>query len=96
MLDLDVIERMAARAELAILAGMSDELRQLIADAGGLQSIADLAKRWDVSRQRVKELTEYPTFPKPVLTVGRSALYAGRECDAWRKLERPTGRPRKE
>jgi hypothetical protein len=77
------------------LAAMSDELRKLIAEAGGLCTGSDLAKRWKVSRQRVEEMMRSEDFPKPVLTIGRSNLYAGHECDVWRELDRKPGRPKK-
>jgi hypothetical protein len=74
---------------------MSDELRRLIQDAGGLVTQAEMAKRWNISRQRIQELVAMPGFPKPVNPGDRYKLYAWFEVEAWRKLERPTGRPRK-
>ncbi len=82
--------------EYATLARMSKELRAYITQAGGLHTLAALAKRWGVSRQRAKELEQHPDFPTPVLVIGRSKLYAGHEADAWRAMERPPGRPRKD
>lgn len=80
-----------AAERYAILRQMSDDLRRLIDKAGGLHTEADLARRWGVSRQRIRELTEMDDFPQPVLVIGRSKLYAGYECDTWRELPRKPG-----
>lgn len=74
-----------------MLQRMSDELRDLIARAGGLVHKAELAKRWGVSRQRINELVAMPDFPQPVNPESRYKLYGWYECDAWRQVKRLPG-----
>jgi hypothetical protein len=69
---------------------------KVIEDAGGLHSVADLAKRWGVTRARAHEMTGQRGFPEPLIYVGRSPLYLGEEVDVWRGQIRRPGRPAKE
>jgi hypothetical protein len=61
------------------------DVRSSIAAHGGLCSPSDLAARWGISPQRVRQLAEKPSFPEPVRTAGGSALYLADEADAWRR-----------
>jgi hypothetical protein len=70
-----------------------EQVVRVIEEAGGLHSVADLAKRWGVSRARAHELTLSADFPDPLVYVGKSALYLGNEADAYRATVRPAGRP---
>jgi predicted DNA-binding transcriptional regulator AlpA len=65
---------------------MTAQLRELVAHHGGLVNQADLARTWDLSRQRVNQLVADPTFPDPVARVGGKAqeLWARDEVDAWK------------
>ena len=75
----------------------AQEMRALIERVGGVATVVDLALRWDISRQRVHELTQHPSFPKPVAMIGggRVALYSIAEADDWRATPRRPGRPPK-
>jgi predicted DNA-binding transcriptional regulator AlpA len=66
---------------------------QAITDAGGVLTVADIARRWRISKARADELSKRPDFPKPLMRIGRSALYVGTEIDAWRATPRRPGRP---
>jgi predicted DNA-binding transcriptional regulator AlpA len=59
-------------------------LRAAIEASGGLVAQADIARRWGIGRARANELCSLPDFPEPVAVIGRSAVYAGHEVDAWR------------
>lgn len=76
---------------------MTDTRRKAIEDAinaaDGLHTVADLARRWEISKARADELSKRADFPTPIFRVGRSALYVGAEVDEWRALERRPGRP---
>lgn len=72
------------------------DLRRAIEEAGGLHTVADIARRWGVSKARVNELAQRPDFPAPLFRMGRSAVYVGNEVDAWRAIERRPGRPPRE
>jgi hypothetical protein len=60
------------------------DIRRQLAAHGGLHSIADLARRWGVSKQRARELTMHPDFPKPILTAGGDRLWLASEADQFR------------
>lgn len=71
-----------------------DELRAAIRAQGGLATLAGLARRWGISKQRAHTLAEHPDFPKPVHAEGRWRLYLVSEADSFRAQVRPTGRPK--
>lgn len=56
--------------------------RDAIADAGGLHNIADLADRWGITPQWVRQLVRRDWFPPPVMTAGGRELWLGDEADA--------------
>lgn len=58
--------------------------RHHLAMCGGLSTSQDLAHRWKVSRNRVLQLREHKTFPKPAAVVGGQVLYFTHEADEWR------------
>lgn len=88
---------MAAKARSDLEA--AELARAHIYEAGGLATIAELGRRWGVSRSRAHEMAQREDFPAPVATVseGAVALYAVVEADEWRNHPRPPGRrPKKE
>jgi predicted DNA-binding transcriptional regulator AlpA len=64
----------------------AQRIRRAIHEAGGVATQADLARRWQISRQHVCELVKDPTFPAPILRLNgtQTAVYAVADCDAWR------------
>ena len=79
-----------------LLRGETMNLRMKIQAAGGLYTLADLARHWGVSPQRVSELAGHPSFPEPIMTGGDgtgTAVYVGSEAEAFRQAERRPGRP---
>ena len=74
----------------------SDDARDAIAEAGGLFTLADLARRWEVSGSRVGQLAAHRDFPAPIVSgdgggVG-TRLYLGCEAEAFRGAVRGPGR----
>lgn len=67
----------------------------MVANAGGLLTVADIARRWGVESPTVREAVQHPTFPAPAVTIGRSDLWLAPEVDQWRATPRKPGRPRK-
>ena len=67
-----------------------NDVRSAVVAAGGLCSIADLARRWGVSPQRARVLVRKPGFPEPILSEGNIELWPADEADAW-KAARPLG-----
>jgi hypothetical protein len=67
-----------------------DAARDAIARAGGLFTLADLARRWGVTQQRVSQLAARDDFPAPIVTgeTGATRVYLGVEVDAWRAAPR--------
>lgn len=59
-----------------------DQLRLLI-DEVGLVTQAQLARRWGVSREAVRQFMDDPDAPEPVFTEG-TKLWAIPEVDAFR------------
>lgn len=59
-------------------------LRRAIDAAGGLVAQAGIARRWGITRSTANQLCASDDFPAPVATIGRSAVYAAGEVDAWR------------
>lgn len=62
------------------------ELQALLSEAGGLESLADTARRWGLSKTQLHNYARVISFPTPVGRVasGRIAVYLGAELDAWR------------
>lgn len=62
-----------------------DNLRQAIADSGGLVAQADLARRYGTSRSAVHQWVHRTTsFPKAVNVVGsRTEVWFAHEVDDW-------------
>lgn len=61
-----------------------DRLRAAIERAGGLVTLADLAREWNVSTQRAHQIAETDAFPEPVATVGGRKLWAMTQLEGWR------------
>ncbi len=55
---------------------------------GGLGTTSDLARRWGISRERVRQLSILEGFPEEVVRAGRNTLYFLGECDDWRTARR--------
>lgn len=54
----------------------------------------DLARRWGVTTQRVRQLTQVEGFPPMLGEVNGQPVYDVEECDAWREAtRRRPGRP---
>ena len=68
-------------------------IEKAIAAGDGLHTVADIARRWGISKARADELAKRPDFPTPLFRMGRSAVYVGSEVDEWRAQERRPGRP---
>lgn len=79
--------------DVTLLDAMSDELRTVLREAGGLVTAADLSRRWGFTHTHVVNLTRRVDFPGPVLRAGRVLVYLGGECEAWYDHYYPT-RPR--
>jgi hypothetical protein len=58
--------------------------RTIIEREGGLVNAADLARGWDVSKQRMTVLTHREGFPVPVGTVGGRPVWLASEAAEWR------------
>lgn len=65
------------------------DLRRMVADAGGLYSRAGLARRWNLSRTAVGNMTVESSFPSPVYVDGTKEVWLACEADAWRADRRP-------
>jgi hypothetical protein len=76
---------------------VSGDVRDAIARAGGLFTLADLARRWGISIARVGQLAAHPDFPEPIVTGDGDPrgkrLYVGEEAEAFRAA--PRGNPRR-
>jgi hypothetical protein len=81
----EVIGHEPARTVSAIADRRRGALATQIDRAGGLATVADLARRLGVNTARMHELSRQPGFPRPVAHVsrGRTAVYAVAEVDAW-------------
>jgi hypothetical protein len=61
-------------------------------EAGGT---GDLAERWGVTTQRVRQLADEPGFPEQLGTVNGNPVWDIAACDRWRaQNRRRAGRPR--
>lgn len=63
-------------------------LKKDIEKVGGLVTLSEMARRWEVSRQRAAQLSLEEDFPKPVTVVGESWLWAWGEVAIWRDRKR--------
>lgn len=55
----------------------------------GLIGTADLANRWNVSSQRVWQITHKPTFPKPVrIAAPNTRLWSPGDIEQWESVHR--------
>lgn len=83
--DLDALAARAATARRAHVA---------LEKAGGLISLTEIAERWGVGKQTVRNHYERRDgFPNPVATHGRTDLWLTAEIDHWRATPRRRGRP---
>jgi len=56
--------------------------RKGIEQAGGLATVAELAKRWGITTQWAWELSRRDGFPAPITTLGGRDLFFVSETDA--------------
>lgn len=54
---------------------------------GGIGSVSDIARAWQISEGAVRAHTKKPTFPAPVLTVGGRDVWPMAEVHAWRATQ---------
>lgn len=65
-------------------------LHSQIDKAGGLATLAGLARRYGLSAQRMSQLAHSETFPAPLRLVGGGDVYSVAEVDAWRERRAET------
>jgi predicted DNA-binding transcriptional regulator AlpA len=63
-------------------------IHESIADAGGLVTISDLSRRWEMSKSDVHKRADRRDFPEPVQRVGRSRVWLLAECENWKEHHR--------
>jgi hypothetical protein len=63
---------------------VTPDVRSAVIAVGGLCSIADLARRWGVSRQAAAQTVRKPGFPEPILSEGNIELWPADEADDFR------------
>lgn len=66
---------------------------RILKQTGGLVDRSDIARRHNLSRQRVYELTNNLSFPDPVGQIGGRPVWLALHVDRYRAQARP-GRPR--
>lgn len=71
-----------------------EQVRADLALLGGLATVADLAKRWDVTVQRAWNMSKQAGFPAPLETIGGTKLYVVAEAEAYRNRDRPASMAR--
>jgi predicted DNA-binding transcriptional regulator AlpA len=65
---------------------LAQAARIAVENAGGIVGRPQLEKLWGVSRARIEQLTNDPTFPAPLPgMVGQSKAWLKHECDVWRQ-----------
>ena len=70
---------------------------RIVAATGGLVDRAEIARRYNLSRGRVHQLTGQKHFPRPVHGAGTShPLWLAVDVEAYRAQPPPVGRPPKE
>lgn len=68
--------------------------RETIERAGGLATVGDLERLWNVSKTRVHQIVNHPAFPEPLARVGQAKVWLVSEAEAFRHdEERRPGRP---
>lgn len=70
---------------------------RIVAATGGLVDRAEIARRYDLSRGRVHQLTGQKHFPRPVHGAGTThPLWLAVDVEVYRAQPPPVGRPPKE
>lgn len=69
---------------------------RILAASGGLIDRADIARRFDLSRGRVYNLTAQRHFPAPVGEIGGRPVWLAAAVERYRSQPPPVGRPRKD
>jgi hypothetical protein len=62
-----------------------DALRRAIREAGGLVTLADIARVWAVSTQRAHQIAAEPGFPEPIAEIGGRKIWATAQLDGLRE-----------
>lgn len=63
------------------------DVSRAIAQAGGLVSLPDIARRMGVSRTRARQFVEMPGFPLPVASIGEGTRQAPVRVWLWREVQ---------
>ena len=56
---------------------------------GGLMGTAEIRDRLGVSRQRTDQITNHPSFPKPIATLAAGRIWRRVDIEAWIAQRRP-------
>jgi hypothetical protein len=67
------------------------QIRQTIAQNGGLANAARLATEWELSPERARQITQRSDFPQRIGVLGRSPIWLFDQCKEWRARSRPVG-----
>lgn len=67
------------------------DLREAIESAGGLLTVTEIGRRYDVSTARASEMAQRDDFPRPVAYIGSRPVWAAVDVDAWRAAPRRPG-----
>ncbi len=67
------------------------EIWDQLAAIGGIVTVAEIARRLDVSRAYASKITRRDDFPAPVDTLGDRPVWLWGEVEAWRASERRPG-----
>ena len=60
------------------------KIAQAIAARGGLMNQGTMLERYGISRARVSELADHPTFPEPVAELNGRRVWLQDDVDEWR------------
>lgn len=72
----------------------TDRIREDIAAAGGLGNTSALARAFDVSHERARQLVARDDFPEPLAYVGGRPVWLLADALEWRARTAPTRRTR--
>lgn len=62
-----------------------ESIRRRIDAAGGLVNAADLARIWDLSRERLRQIVAEADFPEPIGHPGVRPVWLREQCEDWRR-----------
>lgn len=58
---------------------------RMLAQHGGLVNQGDMSRMWGVSRTRVTQMADTPSFPAPVGWVGGKRVWLMEDVQQWRR-----------